>query len=255
MEITTRIRRDTLMELLETEAAPEEQRTTAPMPVVTLSDLLAVRDEQQPPTADPDTFEPPTMPRPHVRANGTDQALKALTVDPSVAVALTGALEALMSEPSPSHPSRLPTEPLGGAANADDEPAMIFDRAPTEKAEPRPRRARSCSEAFDLPPLNAREIATVLARLDEVGEMPVTNAAPAPAVACEPMVASEPAAVAPAPAPLHPALRLLAPTPSQPVLAPAVTALQLTSVTSPRLLVIAASCTVTLLLALLLTLL
>ncbi len=96
-EITTRIRRDTLMELLETEAPPEDQRITARMPVVTLSDLLSSKHEVPPP--DPDTFDPPTGL--YVRAVGTNPALKRL--EPTLARALID-------------PSRLPTEPMPAAA-------------------------------------------------------------------------------------------------------------------------------------------
>lgn len=97
-EVTTRIRRDTLMELLETEAAPEDQRITARMPVVTLSDLLSSKHDAAP-AADPDTFDPPTGL--YVRAVGTNPALQRL--EPALASALID-------------PSRLPTEPMMAAA-------------------------------------------------------------------------------------------------------------------------------------------
>ena len=97
-EITTRIRRDTLMELLETEAPLEDQRITARMPVVTLSDLLSSKHEAAP-APDPDTFDPPTGL--YVRAVGTNPALQRL--EPALASALID-------------PSRLPTEPMAAAA-------------------------------------------------------------------------------------------------------------------------------------------
>ena len=111
MENTIRIRRDTLMELLETEAPVEDQRITARMPVVTLSDLLAAQPALPPP--DPDTFEPPTSL--YVRAVGTNQALQRLELDPSMGLALKNALEALMTNERPFDPSRLPTEPMPAA--------------------------------------------------------------------------------------------------------------------------------------------
>lgn len=44
-EITSRIHREHLQALLETEAPVKQQRTTAPMPAVTLTGLLTLRDE------------------------------------------------------------------------------------------------------------------------------------------------------------------------------------------------------------------
>ena len=46
VEITSRIRRDELLQILETEAPVSNQRTTAPMPAVTLTDLLCLREEE-----------------------------------------------------------------------------------------------------------------------------------------------------------------------------------------------------------------
>ena len=47
-EDTRRIRREHLLELLETEAPVRQQRTTARMPAMTLTDLLALPEEAPP---------------------------------------------------------------------------------------------------------------------------------------------------------------------------------------------------------------
>lgn len=52
-EITSRIHRDHLQELLETEAPVREQRITARMPAVTLTGLLTLREEDLPPLPPP----------------------------------------------------------------------------------------------------------------------------------------------------------------------------------------------------------
>jgi len=52
-EITSRIHREHLKELLETEAPVREQRITARMPAVTLTGLLTLRDEDLPPPPPP----------------------------------------------------------------------------------------------------------------------------------------------------------------------------------------------------------
>jgi len=47
-EITSRIQRDHLRELLDVESPPQRQRTTARMPAVTLTGLLTLRDDDAP---------------------------------------------------------------------------------------------------------------------------------------------------------------------------------------------------------------
>jgi hypothetical protein len=59
-ENTSRIPRENLRELLETEAPVTKQRTTARMPAVTLTGLLTLKDEDLPP-----------LPPPRVRPQGT----------------------------------------------------------------------------------------------------------------------------------------------------------------------------------------
>src|SRR6185312_126726 len=94
VENTTRIPREALLEILETEAPAATQRTTAPMPAVTLTDLLCIRDEEP----DDEPLAPPPPPvrrmrantvlapsRSAVRAVGTDPEIKALAA-PKAAV-------------------------------------------------------------------------------------------------------------------------------------------------------------------------
>ncbi len=54
LEITSRIERAHLRELLDLEAPAPRQRTTARMPAMTLSGLLTLRDEDIPPDLKPE---------------------------------------------------------------------------------------------------------------------------------------------------------------------------------------------------------
>lgn len=71
-----------------------DERITAQIPAVSVSELLRALEEPPPPP-DPDTFDPPTNPRNRVFAKGTEQSLKRIDPDEEWV-----------------HPSRLPTEPL-----------------------------------------------------------------------------------------------------------------------------------------------
>ena len=61
-EITCRIHREHLRELLETEAPVREQRITARMPAVTLTGLLTLREEDLPPLPPPARLPKATRP-------------------------------------------------------------------------------------------------------------------------------------------------------------------------------------------------
>jgi hypothetical protein len=261
-EITSRIRRDDLLELLETEAPAPRQRTTAKMPAVTLTDLLCVRDDPGAPLDDAPIGPPPasarkktvtTIPRMSARAIGTDASIAALEparptaepptlrtdeLGPEQAEALASALEALMSA---EHAVTTPLETSAAAAACADEPATF-----------RMRRSKRASEAFDLPPLNAREIADVLDRLDaqeraEIAAAQLVAAVPPPSEQTAPPVPALPAAMVASPLQV-----VLAAQP--PVRVAPVTTLQLPTLEVPwsRALVIAASCFATLTIALLL---
>lgn len=54
LEITSRIEREHLRELLDLEEPAPRQRTTARMPAMTLSGLLTLRDEDVPPDLKPE---------------------------------------------------------------------------------------------------------------------------------------------------------------------------------------------------------
>ena len=73
-EITARICRDDLKELLDTEAPTPKQRTTAKMPAVTLTGLLCLRDE--------DLAAMPPPPPPRSRPRGTDRGVRTLAIRP-----------------------------------------------------------------------------------------------------------------------------------------------------------------------------
>lgn len=73
-EITSRIHREHLKELLETEAPLKEQRITARMPAVTLTGLLCLRDE------DLQALPPPPPPR--SRPRGTARDVHTLAIRP-----------------------------------------------------------------------------------------------------------------------------------------------------------------------------
>jgi len=80
-EITSRIHREHLTELLETEAPIKEQRITARMPAVTLSGLLCLRDE------DLQAMPPPPPPRKRPRGTARDVhtlAIRPLTPPPDI---------------------------------------------------------------------------------------------------------------------------------------------------------------------------
>ena len=81
----------------------DDDRPTARIPVVTLTELLCAQIE--PVVPDPDTFDPPTNPRGRLFAKGTEQSLK--RIDPDEVWV---------------HPSRLPTEPMAAVEPVELEP-------------------------------------------------------------------------------------------------------------------------------------
>ena len=93
----------------------DDERITAQIPAVSVSELLSALD-QPPPPPDPDTFDPPTNPRNRMFAKGTEQSLKRIDPDEEWV-----------------HPSRLPTEPMFAVEPeeweplADDEIEIVLD--------------------------------------------------------------------------------------------------------------------------------
>jgi hypothetical protein len=83
-EITCRIHREHLKELLDTEAPALKQRTTAKMPAVTLTGLLCLSDE--------DLQAMPPPPPPRKRPRGTDRDVRTLAIRPLTPPPDTGVL-------------------------------------------------------------------------------------------------------------------------------------------------------------------
>ncbi|MBV8762038.1 MAG: hypothetical protein JO257_32390 [Deltaproteobacteria bacterium] len=74
LETTARIKREDLTDLLEVEAAPAKQRTTARMPAVTLSNLLCIKDDAPLPETIAGTKR--------ARARGTRRDIESLEMRP-----------------------------------------------------------------------------------------------------------------------------------------------------------------------------
>ena len=255
VEITSRIRRDELLSILETEAPVTNQRTTAPMPAVTLTDLLCIREADLPREDDAVAEPPPpvrrmranTVPAPSrspVRAVGTDPQLKALP--PRGAAAEAPAVSRTSTYDTPALiVDRAPTPDLPAAEDA----GVVSSRAPTEDTAPVPRFSLE-QAARELAQLITRDAAPVVSRT----VTPKTLRIEVPTGALTPLVPSGMGISDVIEEPVAPVPFLAISFASPPVHVAALTTEQLRSVSlrPVRPLVIAASCLVTLVLALLL---
>lgn len=194
VEITCRIRRDELLSILETEAPVTNQRTTAPMPAVTLTDLLCIREEDLPPEDDAVAAPPPpvrrmranTVPAPSrspVRAVGTDPQLKALP--PRGTAADVPAVSRTSTYDTPALiVDRAPVFDLPAAEDA----GVVSSRAPTEDTAPVPRISLE-QAARELAQLITRDVAPVVSRT----VTPKTLRIEVPTGALTPLVPAAPA--------------------------------------------------------------